>query len=247
MNYKILNILFFLFFFHFYSFAKDGISVKVDSIFYREKKTENALDPAILPSNFKEKYKGDDFDYTENQVDFSFLEKLQKKIYNILEFIFGDIKTDSYLSFLKLLYIGVRVLGILVLAWVVYLLVRLISGKRGNWFFSKKNKSISINEELINEDIHQIDFKEVIKKNENEKNYRMAIRYHFLWKLKELSEKNIIAWNIEKTNADYYREIQGESERNLFGKWVYIFDNVWYGNFEINEKKYQKYINIFLK
>ena len=48
----------------------------------------------------------------------------------------------------------------------------------------------------------------LISEAESNNNYRLAIRYYYLWLLKGLSEKEIIDYDPEKTNSDYQYEIK---------------------------------------
>ena len=73
-----------------------------------------------------------------------------------------------------------------------------------------------------------------------DKNYRLAIRYSYLLILKLLSEKDIIAWELQKTNSDYLDEITKENLKTPFKASTRLYEYVWYGDFLIDEPKYQK-------
>ena len=91
------------------------------------------------------------------------------------------------------------------------------------------------------ENIHEINFPESILGFERSGDYRSAIRYHFLFVLKKLSDKKRINWNPEKTNKDYVRELKADHLQEEFSKLSYIFDYVWYGEFSIDEESYEKF------
>lgn len=114
-------------------------------------------------------------------------------------------------------------------------------GKDGNLFFGKKNKKVNINAEELHENIHEINFPESIAKFEREGDYRSAVRYQFLFILKKLSDKKQINWNPEKTNKDYTAELKNIDLKNEFAGLSYIFDYVWYGEFNIDEQNYLKF------
>ena len=59
--------------------------------------------------------------------------------------------------------------------------------------------------------------------------------------LKKLSDKKQIDWNTEKTNHDYLKELKSESSKTNFAELLYIFEYVWYGEFEINEEAYLQF------
>ena len=63
----------------------------------------------------------------------------------------------------------------------------------------------------------------------------MAIRYYYLWTLKKLSERNIIEWHVDKTNTDYLYEIQSKELKDNFQYLSYLYNYIWYGEFEMND------------
>ena len=130
--------------------------------------------------------------------------------------------------------------------FVIYLIVRLIINKEGQWVFSKNKKKIMVSE-MVEENIHTIDFKEIIHQAKANKEYRLTIRYYYLWLLKSLSDKEIIEWDIEKTNSDYLYEIQSPTLKENFKYLSYIYDYSWYGEFEINETDFSKAEKAFEK
>lgn len=91
-------------------------------------------------------------------------------------------------------------------------------------------------DELIkNEDITLL-----INKAIEDKNYRLAIRYYYLLILQKLSNSNVINWEQQKTNEDYIKEIKQEAIKNKFISSTYLYDFVWYGNFEVDETAFLK-------
>ncbi len=88
--------------------------------------------------------------------------------------------------------------------------------------------------------IQNKDIKALINKALSEKNYRLAVRYHYLHILQRLEIKKHITWEIQKTNHDYEREISNEKLKSNFKDLTYLYDFVWYGNFTIDQSNYQK-------
>ena len=70
------------------------------------------------------------------------------------------------------------------------------------------------------------------------RDYRLAIRYMYLKCLKELSVYNFISWHFDKTNLDYFSEIQDPQLKANFKKVSYVYDYVWYGEFAIEEREF---------
>ncbi|WP_264560650.1 hypothetical protein [Flavobacterium sp. N501239] len=139
-----------------------------------------------------------------------------------------------------------KIIAFIIIGFVIYMIVKVIINKEGQWIFGKKNKKITVSE-LVEENIHSINFNEIIKKSKQEKDYRLTIRYYYLWLLKSYSDKELIEWDIEKTNSDYLSELKSQNTKENFKYLSYIYDYSWYGEFEINEPDFLKAETVFLK
>lgn len=222
---------------------KDSAYIPTDSLLKIKPETNNITFPKNFRENFQNRYKGPEFDYTTVKPRESMWQKLKRKIRKLLESIFGEIDQTKTADYAEII---MRIFAVIVIGFVLYFLIRFLLGKDGNFFFSKKNKKIIIADTELHENIHEINFPKTISEFEQKKDFRSAIRYRFLWILKQLADKKLIEWNPEKTNRDYFAEIKSDSLKNHFGKLVYIFDYVWYGEFEIDEKSYQNFAGKFL-
>ena len=76
---------------------------------------------------------------------------------------------------------------------------------------------------------------------------RLSIRYYYLWLLKSMAEKNWIVWDIEKTNTDYLYELQRPAHREAFTYLSYLYNHIWYGEFEINEAEFEQIERSFIE
>jgi hypothetical protein len=132
----------------------------------------------------------------------------------------------------------------LIIAAIVTIVFILLKNNVRSLFYGKSAKTI-IDYSELEEDIHKIDFNELISKAIYEKDYRRAVRLHFLKLLKELTDKNLIAWKIDKTNKDYYIELSNTSYSKQFNELTFLYEYIWYGNFELNEDDYNTTINKF--
>jgi hypothetical protein len=108
-----------------------------------------------------------------------------------------------------------------------------------------KSKGLAFNFNDITEDLNTIDFDARIKKAENENDYRTAVRWHYLKALAVLDKKEIIAFANYKTNFNYLYEIKNESLQNGFKEISKIYEYLWYGEFEADDKKYKDYVTTF--
>ena len=76
---------------------------------------------------------------------------------------------------------------------------------------------------------------------------RLTIRYYYLWLLKIMAQKQIIEWDIEKTNSDYLYELKDQAQKEDFTYLSYLYNYIWYGEFEMDETTFAKAKNDFEK
>lgn len=228
---------------------KDSIQIRkneqfyTDSLLLKNPTTDNIVFPKSFEEKFQSKYKGADYDYTTIKPRESLWQKIQKRIKKILESIFGKVDPNKTASYAENI---MRIFAVIIIGFVLYFLIKFLLGKDGNFFFSKKNKKINIENQDLQENIHEINFNESIEKFERQKDYRSAVRYQFLLVLKKLADKKLIHWNPEKTNKDYLSELKTDHLKSNFKELAYIFDYVWYGEFEVNEENYTQFKQRFL-
>ena len=195
--------------------------------------------------NLKGKYSDSDFNYVEKptKVDRTAWDRFWDAVGRFFSnlFDFGD--GAKALSGVEIL---MKVIAILIILFVVYLIVKIIINKEGGWIFGKSAKKITVSE-ITEEDIHLLDFNTIITKAKNEKNYRLATRYYYLWLLKSFSDRNIIEWDIEKTNGDYINEISNVELKSEFQFLSYVYEYSWYGEFDLTQTDFEKTETAFLK
>ena len=184
-----------------------------------------------------EKYRSDkEFIYVEIVEEESFLDKiwswLKNRLSDFFEWLFG---VDAATGILKFIF---NVLPYLILAILIFLLVKFFLNVNSNVIVTgQTNKpTIQFSEDeqiILNEDINKL-INEAIKQN----NFRLAIRYYYLLTLKYLSDKHIIDWLPQKTNEDYIKEIEQEALQAGFKDVTWIYDYIWYGEFAIDEARF---------
>lgn len=202
------------------AWSQDSLQVRIDSSRVTERSYQEDL---------ASKYSGSEFDYKssiEGEAE-NFIARALKWLINKMAEFFGvDIDPATYEVIEFLLY-AILILGAL------YFIVRLLVGNNAAAFFSKKSKELApLN--IHEEHIERIDLDKFIRDALSQKQYRLAIRYMYLKALKDLSARNIISWHFDKTNLDYYSEIKNSELKAQFRKVSYLYDYVWYGEFEID-------------
>lgn len=187
-------------------------------------------------SNRLDNYRKDSkFDYSEVSES-----NWAKDFANWLEALFSSLKNKIFpnIEFNGFWNTFFQILPYLLIVFMVFLLFRFLINAESRSLWRKKSfgleVEISSEEDILkNEDITLL-----IKKALSDQNYRLAVRYYYLYSLKLLSDKGLIAWEPEKTNADYVKELTLTHQKQDFMKITRIYDFVWYGNFDIGEEQF---------
>lgn len=155
--------------------------------------------------------------------DFNLFEWLNRWLGRILESIFGSRFADLYT---EPILIGIFILAILLIIWFLY-------RKRPELFMRTPKKTFSYD---VQEDtIYGVDFASEIAAALARGDYKEAVRLLYLQTLKELSDKEIIDWQLHKTSTEYIYEVKPDKGREPFRELTNRFLRVRYGNFEASE------------
>lgn len=122
------------------------------------------------------------------------------------------------------------------------------------WLFYKLNPGAKLMKSKAKPDVFFTEEEEIIKTRDIQKlidkallkqNYRLAVRYYYLLILKRLTDAELIEYEFDKTNSDYFAEITSEKINPAFRKATNIYDYIWYGNFTVTEADFNKAQTIF--
>jgi len=235
------SILYIFILFSLISFSQDD-GVAIVPVDIREEKVHE-LFPRHFEEGFQDSYKSSEFNYDENLVindESSWWARMRERIirwFNNLFFTSDGIETGWSLLF-KYLAIAA------VLVFVFLILRTLFRGEFTGIF--RRSKSISVSD-VYNENIHEVDFSKLVADAKTVNDYRIAVRFYYLWVLKVMSEKKIIKWHVDKTNTEYLYEIKNPDVKEGFRFLSYVFDYCWYGEFDINESEFDQIEQSFLE
>ncbi len=133
---------------------------------------------------------------------------------------------------------------ILILVAIVAIILLVLKNDIRAVFYGK-SASVHIDFKEFEEDIHKINFDELIAAAISRNDYRKAIRLHFLKLLKELTDNNLITWQIDKTNNDYSMELSNSKFSNKFKELALLYEYIWYGDFQLDETNFKNTISKF--
>ncbi|MGB5944142.1 MAG: DUF4129 domain-containing protein [Leeuwenhoekiella sp.] len=228
-----------------YSLA--GQSVAQDSSAVREIQYDLApVNPLPVDDDAMSEYLEDsELDYTEIEPEDNWYTRTLRwfsDLYDsIIQWLLGGEEATGFLKFVIEAIPYLIVFGVVL--FLVWLFMKidtsgspLIGNKPGEVILSSEQEIIE------NKDIQQL-----IDEALAQKNYRLAVRYSYLLILQKLSQKEIINWQVQKTNHDYVYEIKDDSLKTQFAKVTRIYDFIWYGNFEVDDSAFAKAKQEFTK
>ncbi|MGB3590936.1 MAG: hypothetical protein WBA16_04555 [Nonlabens sp.] len=190
---------------------------------------------AVQPiEDLREQYTSNDFNYikTADESD-NFMSRLLGGFFDWLEDIFG-IKLSPFWT--EVLTYGIYIIigGI-----ALYFLIKLLSNEAPSRLLGR-TPATTAQVKIDDTHIDQIDLDQFIKDSVASGDYRSAVRYLYLESLKILSSREAITWDFKKSNADYYREIKDAGLKAQFKKASYLYDHIWYGEFQLDEKGFDR-------
>ncbi len=193
--------------------------------------------------NLQGKYSGKDFIYertVENSGWWSrfkqWLSDFFKRLFNLT----GEGQASNATD------IAIKTAGVILFLLVIYFIFRAVVNKEGTWVFGKSSDKSIIPVTDIENNIHATNFKALISEAESNNNYRLAIRYYYLWLLKKLTQEELIKYDVEKTNSDYKNEIASNTFKEEFSYTSYLYNYIWYGEFDVNQEQFSKAKHAFI-
>ncbi|MBL7788201.1 MAG: hypothetical protein JNL75_00040 [Chitinophagales bacterium] len=246
MNHKI--VLFFLFFtIGFTLIAQEGdTTMAVDTAYTVDANDEvgsisytypSDIERRKFDSNFKAKYNTDHFIYEPKVQKYSQWDQFKEWFFRWLREFF-DLQDKNAASewFEYLQYF----LAFLLVTVVAFFIIKAIINKEGGWIFGRDSKTDTIDQHNVEEKLHLANFSELLTNAKRKNDYRLAIRFYYLWLLRKLSDKKVIQWDINKTNMDYLYEIKNKTLRERYSYHCYVYDYIWYGEFDMSETEFIK-------
>lgn len=195
-------------------------------------------------SDFKSKYKDESFIYEFKTPEKNAWDRFKEWLYDIFKDIFNLADKSKAIDNIDVV---IRILAALLIIFVIYLIVKAILNKEGSWIFGRNSQSTIIDYTEIEKNIHLIDFKKLITKAVENGEKRIATRYYYLWLLKKMSDSSIIEWHPEKTSTEYSYEIKNPEMKENFNYLSYLYNYIWYGEFEISDDVFNQTKNAFEK
>ena len=197
----------------------------------------------VFEEDFKDNYTGRRFDYTGKEV-----ETIQgsssvvkgRRVYKDYETKEKDPTIKEENNEVEAQPIDLSWLYIIAfIAAVIFLIHTLVNEGSTGWFSNRKNTSLSDPEDFDVINATPQTFLDLINNAENAGNFRLAIRYYFLYALNLLSNKKLIKIEEDKTNSEYLNELTDKNINEQFYKALYVYNYTWYGEFDVSKPQYK--------
>lgn len=195
-----------------------------------------------FPKDFKQRYRDAEFIYEFKAPEKNAWDRFKEWLADIFRNFFNFTNDEDSMHAVEIV---LKTIAVLLVVFVIYLIAKALLNKEGRWIFGRSSDAKIIRYDDIANNIHQQDFKKLIATAKQSHDKRLVIRYYYLWLLQKMTDRQLIEWDIEKTNSDYYREIKSAAAKDRFAYVSYLYDYVWYGEFELDDATYQKTCNAF--
>lgn len=213
------------------------VKLQVDAVASTNNEIEIILNERKFEDNFKSKYDESSFEYEATfKNKSSWWTRLKEKLAHFFRNIFSFNNEVDSLNFVDYF---IKTIAVVIILVVVFLITKSILNKEGQWIFGKSSTKSVLQFEDVEKNIHRIDFEKLIQETLAKGEERLVIRYYYLWILRTLSDQKLIAWDAEKTNSDYLYEIKDNQIRENYAYLSYLYNNIWYGEFEINQSIFE--------
>jgi hypothetical protein len=244
-------LLFILIFLCSHAGAQDSIgakpAVKKEISIYSEK--DIVIDNQNITSknfdkNFKEKYKDTPFIYEYKTPAKNAWDRFWDWVGELFSSLFRFGANGVAGSFVGIVF---KIIMFTIIIFVIYLIAKAILNQEGQWVFGKNSSKKIIDYTDVEKNIHTTDFEKLIKNSLAANENRLAIRYYYLYLLKNMAHKELIVWDIEKTNSDYLYEIKKPATKSHFEYLSYLYNYIWYGEFDLDQESFEKAKTAFEK
>jgi len=218
---------------------------------YTQETTEKQSDSLYLDDSqvysrsfddLKEKYNDSEFVYERSKQSSGWWSRFKQWLSDFFKDLF-NIQDAGQSS--RIVDYMIKIGAALIILLVIYFIYKAVINDEGQWIFGKSSDKNIIPVTDIESNIHQTDFKALIAEAESKNNYRLAIRYYYLWLLKQLTVEEIIEYDVEKTNSDYQYEIKSKDISEKFAYTSYLYNYIWYGEFSVDQNQFSKAKNAF--
>ena len=135
-----------------------------------------------------------DYQYDRPPEKPSYISRFFEWLMDLLKQILPDSGVDATFDILKYVLIALM---------IAILVSMLMNVPLNSLFLRRSARPVAPAYETIDENIHELDFDLLITEAVSQQDYRKAVRLNYLKTLKLLSDREVIAWEANKTNQNW--------------------------------------------
>lgn len=118
-----------------------------------------------------------------------------------------------------------------------FLIYKLFLGNSSLFIRNRKNNSAG---DQTMEEVNPDNLEAMVQKAISDGDYRLAVRYLYLFTLQMLANKKFIETGADKTNHQYVHEIRKQAFANEFASLTLKYEYIWYGEYPVNENLFDQ-------
>ncbi len=141
---------------------------------------------------------------------------------------------------------GIVIMWILVgvlASWLIYK----IFIQKDSFLFGKGSKVMTegTGDAEDEKDLASTNWETLLQHAVDNKDFRLAVRYSYMWTLQLLQQRNLIKYRQDKTNYEYYTELAETNYKQPFRQLSRQYEYAWYGRFDLSQAAYTEYKQLF--
>ena len=129
----------------------------------------------------------------------------------------------------------------LVAVYVIYMIIK----NREGLFFARRSKVLGDIGATVSEDIALVNWGELMQKALADNDLKNATRYGYMLVLQMLMNRQLIDFRPDKTNYEYYCELNDPEIKRPFRKLSLQYEYVWYGDFVADQNTINNFMEVF--
>lgn len=189
---------------------------------------EEPPEPLFLPK--------DSMDKIRRSADYGYMKNLDSMLRNLKvkapepDEPSGPSGSIFDIGLVKLLIWGLAIFGVL------FILYQLLAGQQNLFYKNKKLEEVVADDPADTRGLSPLILSQ---QAEARGDFRMAVRYNYLYILQLMGEKGLVVLEPQKSDAHYQAELRGKPPATDFSTITLQYEYVWYGEFSLNAGQYQ--------
>ena len=135
---------------------------------------------------------------------------------------------------------------IIVICAAIYIIYRL-AFTSDSFLFSRSKKMMNEQgqPQQEDEDIATTNWETLMQNAIKDNDVRPAVRYSYMWLLQMLQQRQLIQYRNDKTNYEYYTELNDTHYKQSFKQLSRQYEYAWYGRFSLPPDAFNEYLTLF--